>query len=102
MVKKMYLKPKYLSRCYAGGIFGIIGANGDVLPCEILDKKILGNLRQNGMDLMQIWKNAKTSSARKFIKDTKCNCTYECALSFNVLANWKYQARMVSSLFNLN
>lgn len=102
MVKKMYLKPKYLSRCYAGGIFGIIGANGDVLPCEILDKKILGNLRQNGMDLMQIWKNAKASSARKFIKDTKCNCTYECALSFNVLANWKYQARMVSSLFNLN
>ena len=42
MVKKMYLKPKYLSRCYAGGIFGIIGANGDVLPCEILDKKFLG------------------------------------------------------------
>jgi radical SAM protein with 4Fe4S-binding SPASM domain len=102
MVKKMYLKPKFLSNCYAGGIFGIIQANGDVYPCEILEKNLLGNLRDNKMDLMNIWENQKTKETRKFIINSKCNCTYECALSFNVLANWKYQGRLISSLFNLD
>ena len=27
----------------------------------------------------------------KWIKDTNCNCTYECAWSFNILGNMKYQ-----------
>ena len=31
---------------------------------------------------------------------SKCNCTYECALSFNILGNWRYQPRLISSLFS--
>ena len=41
MVKKMYLEPKYISPCHAGGLFGIIAANGTVYPCEILENKSL-------------------------------------------------------------
>ena len=31
------------------------------------------------------------NDVKKWIKDTNCNCTYECAWSFNILGNMKYQ-----------
>lgn len=99
MVKETYLKPKFISKCYAGGLFGIITANGKVFPCEILEKNIMGDLRENEMDLMKIWKNKSSNETRKFIKKTNCNCTYECALSYNILGNWRYQPSLISSLF---
>ena len=102
MVKKMYLEPKYLSPCHAGGLFGIITANGMIYPCEILENKLLGSLRDNEMQFMKIWKNNTTKEAKKYIKKTNCNCTYECALTYNILGNWRYQPSLISSLFNLD
>ena len=99
LVKKMYLKPKFISTCHAGGLFGVITADGKVYPCEILEKKIMGDLRENDMNLIKIWKNNNSNEIKKFIKDTKCNCTYECALSYNILGNWKYQTSLIGSLF---
>lgn len=100
MVKQMYLEPKYLSPCHAGGLFGIITANGMVYPCEILENKLLGNLRDYGMDFLKLWKDEKTQEVKKWIKKTECNCTYECALSYNILGNWRYQPSLISTLFN--
>ena len=100
LVKKMYLKPHYISPCYAGGLFGIITASGSIYPCEILEYKLLGNLRENNMDFMKIWNSKETRDAKNFIKKTNCNCTYECALSYNILGNWRYQPRLISSIFN--
>ena len=102
MIKKMYLEPKYLSPCHAGGLFGIITADGKIYPCEILEKKLLGNLRDYQMQFMKIWENEITSETKKYILDTKCNCTYECALTYNILGNWRYQPRLISSLFGLD
>jgi radical SAM protein with 4Fe4S-binding SPASM domain len=102
MIKKMYMHPKYISPCHAGSLFGIITSNGKVYPCEILENKLLGNLRDNDMDFMKIWNNKNTKEARKTIIKDKCNCTYECALSYNILGNWRYQPRLASSLFNLS
>ena len=102
MVKKMYLKPKYISPCHAGSLFGIITSNGNVFPCEILEEKLLGNLRDNDMNFMKIWNNTNTKEVKKDIIDTKCNCTYECALTYNILGNWRYQPKLISSAFNLD
>lgn len=102
MVKKMYLTPQYLSPCHAGGLFGIITANGSIYPCEILENKLIGDLRENSMEFMKIWKSQKAYETKKFILDTKCNCTYECALTYNILGNWRYQPSLIASLFNLN
>ena len=99
MVKETYLKPKFISRCHAGGLFGIITGDGKVFPCEILEKNLMGDLRENQMNLMKIWKNNLSKETRKFIKKTNCNCTYECALSYNILGNWRYQPSLLSSLF---
>ena len=99
LVKEMYLKPKYISPCHAGGLFGIISSAGLVYPCEILEDKLLGDLRKNQMDFMKIWKNQATHDVKKFISKSNCNCTYECALTYNILGNWRYQPNLISSIF---
>ena len=81
MVKKTYLEPKFLSPCHAGGLFGVITSNGKIYPCEILEHKLLGDLRENNMDFMIIWRNKITTDTKKNIIKDKCNCTYECALT---------------------
>ena len=100
MVKKMYLEPKYISPCHAAGLFGIITAAGLVYPCEILEDKLLGDLRENNMDFMRIWKSSTALETKDFILNTNCNCTYECALTYNILGNWRYQPQLMSSVFD--
>ena len=100
MVSEMYMEPKFISPCHAGSLFGIITSNGFVYPCEILEDALLGNLRENNMDFMKIWKNDITKNTKKFIIKSKCNCTYECALSFNILGNWRYQPQLIKAAFD--
>ena len=99
MVKKTYLEPKFLSPCHAGGLFGIITSNGKIYPCEILEDKLLGDLRENNMDFMRIWSNKITTDAKKNIIKDKCNCTYECALTYNILGNWSVSSKFVIFFF---
>ena len=97
IISKTYMNPKFTSPCHAAGLFGIITANGLVYPCEILEDKLLGNLRENNMDFMKIWKSETTKNTKEFIIKSKCNCSYECALSFNILGNWRYHPQLIKS-----
>jgi radical SAM protein with 4Fe4S-binding SPASM domain len=97
MVNKMYMKPHYISPCYAGSLFGIITADGHVYPCEILEDKMLGNLRENDMNFMKIWNSKLNKETKEFIIKSKCHCTYECALSYNILGNWRYQPQLIKA-----
>ena len=101
LVKQMYLEPKYISPCHAGSLFGIISASGLIYPCEILEDKVLGDLRKNEMNFMKIWNNNETSDVKKFIKKTNCNCTYECALSYNILGNYRYQHKLIKAALKI-
>ena len=101
LVKQMYLEPKYISPCHAGSLFGIISASGLIYPCEILEGKVLGDLRKNEMNFMKIWNNDETKEVKKFIKKTNCNCTYECALSYNILGNYRYQHKLIKAAIKI-
>ena len=59
--------------------------DGSVKPCEILEDK-LGNIK-NGVDIEKLYNSPETKNIRKKIKDTKCKCTFECAMSTNTLFN---------------
>lgn len=98
LIKKIYLQKKFISYCAAGSLFGVISANGDVYPCEILGNYKLGNLRDYNMNFMKLWKDKKTQECRNFIKETKCNCTFECAWTLNIISNFKF---IPSLLINL-
>jgi hypothetical protein len=40
-----------------------------------------------------------SNKQENLLKNTNCNCTYECALSYNILGNWRYHSSLISSLF---
>ena len=100
LIKKMYMKPKFISPCHAGSLFGIITSAGLVYPCEILEDKLMGDLRKNEMSFMKIWNNDESKKTKNFILKNNCNCTYECALTYNILGNWRYQPQLMSSVFD--
>ena len=100
LVKKIYKNNNYVSPCHASSLFGVITADGKLFPCEILEDKMIGNLRDYDMNLMELWNTPKNKNIKDFILKTKCRCTYECALSFNILGNWRYQFKLLSSLIS--
>ena len=77
----------YQIPCYAGSLGACMFANGDIYPCELLIDRKLGNVRESDYDFKKIWFSKKADEARKFIKETKCFCTYECFLTVNILFN---------------
>lgn len=76
----------YQVPCYAGRLLGVVYANGDVYPCEILERPV-ANLRDYDMSLAKAWDSAEAHRTREWIWDTKCHCTFECAMTVNVLFN---------------
>ena len=100
LVKKIYENNRYISPCHASTLFGIISADGKVHPCEILEDKMIGDLREYDMNFMELWNSNKKKEIKNYILDTKCRCTYECALSFNILGNWRYQPKLLSALLS--
>lgn len=81
--------------CQAGSLFGVISANGTVYPCEIIDKP-LGNLRQYSYDLKRLWSSESARESRRWIKTTRCACSYECALSVNILSDFRFYLRQMT------
>ena len=99
MIAETYLKPKFYTNCVAGSIFGVVTSDGNVLPCEILDNdKALGNLKDYNFDFMKLWNDTKGNQTRKWIKDTKCNCNWECAWTYNILSNVKYVPKLINKM----
>jgi len=84
---KMTKERRYQIPCYAGSLGGAMYADGSVLACELLDEKILGNVRDYDYDFKKIWQSQKADEVRKWISDTKCYCTYECFMTINILFN---------------
>lgn len=79
---------RFQTDCFAGILSGVIYENGDVFPCEPLDKKI-GNLREANYDFKKLWLSKKAEEIRKYIRDSKCFCHHECNLPFNIFFNLK-------------
>jgi radical SAM protein with 4Fe4S-binding SPASM domain len=77
----------YQIPCFAGSLGSCMFANGDIYPCELLIDRKLGNVRESGYDFKRIWYGKAADEARRFIRDTKCFCTYECFLTVNILFN---------------
>ena len=91
------MEPKFESYCPAGSIFGVIMSDGTVFPCEVLDKP-LGNLKDYDYNFMKLWFDSKAINTKKWIKDTKCNCHWECAWTYNILSNVKYVPSLINKM----
>jgi MoaA/NifB/PqqE/SkfB family radical SAM enzyme len=84
------LSNKFISRCYAGNLSGVLESDGRLRPCE-LRPEIFGNVREQKFD--ELWQSAQ---ARKFQKDCAgCYCTHECFMAPNIVFNPSYTPRML-------
>lgn len=88
---------KFQTDCYAGVLSAVIYENGDVFPCEPLDKKI-GNLRDFDYDFRKLWFSKRAEEIRKYIRKSKCFCHHECNLPLNIFFNIKSYPGLLKSI----
>lgn len=67
--------------CYAGKKIFVLSDIGEVMSCEHLLEKVMGNIRDYDYDIHQLLASPHAKSLRKDIVDKKCNCRWECAIN---------------------
>lgn len=87
---------KFVTPCVAGRKLAVISETGEVRPCEILDKS-MGNLRDYDFDLGRLMDDPRNDDLRDWIVDTKCKCSFECALAANVTWNASQYPRLAAA-----
>lgn len=96
-ILKTFDEQKYISPCSAGSLFGIIYQNGDVFPCELLDRNI-GNLKDFDYNFMKLWKSINAKKIRKEIICSKCFCTFECSWLSNIFSSPGYYPEILYNI----
>lgn len=85
---------KMLFRCIAGKKLIIMSEEGNIYPCELLDKKI-GNIRDYEYDIGKLLTSENSKRVRRFIKEKKCFCTWECGIMNSLFFNPKFYPKIV-------
>jgi MoaA/NifB/PqqE/SkfB family radical SAM enzyme len=83
---------KLLATCTAGKKFTVISETGQVRLCECRDD-VLGDLRENDYDLRLILK--KSARFIKYVVDNNCTCTWECAVSCNLVCDPAFIPKLI-------
>lgn len=96
LIADTHEKNSFIMPCKASRVFGVIYPDGSVSPCETLDKKI-GNLYDVDFNFLELWNSQTNKELQKWILETKCFCTYECAWSYNILTNSSYYGKFMKS-----
>ena len=94
--QEIYETGKYQMPCYSGNLSGVMYPEGQVYPCEILDKShLIGNIRDFNLDFRKLWLSQKAKKEVNFVRKTKCFCTHECFNSVNILFNPKFYPKIL-------
>ena len=103
-IQKVARNNEFVTPCVAGNLSYVVYEDGRVSPCEILNKSI-GSLTENGgRGFSDVIGGAEAEKMRQWIVRSECKCTYECAMSTNVLFSWplagELYKRAAKSLFS--
>ncbi len=72
--------------CLAGKKLLVIDPDGNLRPCEYLDKSF-GSLRNNNFHINKLLKNNNGKEICDYIKKSGCFCTWECSMQANIIYN---------------
>ncbi len=86
--------------CLAGKRMVVINEIGEVFPCEILNQKF-GSLRKNNYDIKKIINSPEAKRIKKFIKNNKCHCTFECAIGNTIAYTPSLYPKLLKRLFHI-
>jgi len=96
MVQEIFETNKYQSPCFSANLSGVMYPEGQVYPCEILDRShMIGNIRDFNLNFKKLWFSRKAKEEVNFIRKTKCFCTHECFNQVNILFNPKYYPKLI-------
>ena len=90
--------------CLAGSKFLSLTEKGMLQPCEVLGQKEpsydsdFGNLRDFDYDVRKVLAAQKSRDVVKYIQESKCRCSFECAANCNVVFAKKEALRVVRSM----
>jgi MoaA/NifB/PqqE/SkfB family radical SAM enzyme len=87
LIAKIVRENEFQIPCFAVSLGAALFANGDVLPCELLTDKVIGNIRDVDYDFNELWFSERADEAREWIRESKCFCTYECFHTLNITFN---------------
>jgi len=88
-------REKPLVPCLAARLGVVILSNGLVYPCELLEKP-LGDLNTNDFNFRKVWFSPQARAVRRWIKENKCWCTYECFLTLSIFFSFRGLGRVLS------
>lgn len=90
---------KFKSTCVAGKVAAVLYGNGEVYPCEILEKP-LGNIRDFDYDISSVLKTKQTQECNDFIKKTCCSCDHGCFIGATMTYSPKYYPALAKEWVN--
>jgi hypothetical protein len=61
-------------------------------------KEKMGNVKDFEYNLRKLWFSELADKVRRSILSKKCFCTYECAMTSNILFNPRYYLKILSGL----
>jgi MoaA/NifB/PqqE/SkfB family radical SAM enzyme len=90
--------------CVAGRKLITLTEKGLLRPCEMLCQikpdidSDLGNVREHDYDIPRMLASDKGKRLRKYVKETHCSCSYECAAMCNVVFHKKRWPALVKEV----
>ena len=96
LILKVAKKDEFITPCSAANLSYVGMEDGSIKACEILPN-VLGNIYKE--KIKTIFNSKKSKELRSEIINKKCRCTYECAMSTNVLFNLDQQKKLISQTF---
>jgi MoaA/NifB/PqqE/SkfB family radical SAM enzyme len=106
LLTEVIVEDRFVTPCRAGRNMVVMDDEGMVEPCEILSGFIregraaletsrLGNIREFDYDIRKLLSTDHARRVAEYIVDSRCYCTYECAMATNVLYTPRLWARAV-------
>ena len=90
---------KFKATCVAGKLAAVLYGNGEVYPCEILDKP-LGNIRDFDYDISAVLGTEQARKCNDFIKKTRCSCDHGCFIGATMTYSPKYYPSLAKEWSN--
>lgn len=96
---------KMVLPCLSGKKMLTLTEEGFIAPCEMLKQifperdSVMGSLKANNYDINAIYKSRKYKEILNFIKESRCYCSFECAILCNIVFNPRMYPGILSKVF---
>ncbi len=110
LLTRTVCEDRFMTPCKAGKSMVVMDDEGTVSPCEILEyyiqsgrsqlkTAVFGNMRDYDYDIRKVLATEHSKNIVGHIRQSRCYCTFECAMSVNVLYSPRLWPRILTRLF---